>query len=147
MVDLATRITNLTTASVLLFQFGIGFEEVGGRHKVRAWIRDSVDNTALRERMKERPGLQNITYKALFDKDDQEKLVSSLLKMALSQKDANVNIMVNFLNSLTTIDPLIPGQIPPPLMIDNRIPKQFKSIIDNKDRKALKFDIFQNAPV
>ena len=92
--------------------------------------------------MKERPGLQSITYKALFDKDDQEKLVSSLLKMALSQKDANVNIMVNFLSSLTTIDPLIPGQIPSLLMIDNRTPEQFKSIKDNKDRKSLKFDIF-----
>ena len=50
MVDLATRITNLTTASVLLFHFGIGFIKEGrqkqaGRTEVRAWIRDSVDNT------------------------------------------------------------------------------------------------------
>ena len=46
MVDLATRITNLTNASVLLFQFGMGYEKMDGRHKVRAWIRDSVDNTS-----------------------------------------------------------------------------------------------------
>ena len=60
-VDLTSRITSLTTAILLLFQFVFSYRTtLIGPNKMKRYIKST---TLLRER----PGLQNITYVAKFD--------------------------------------------------------------------------------
>jgi hypothetical protein len=61
-VDLTSRITSLTTAILLLFQFVFRYYLISYlNEKMKRYIEGT---TMLRER----PGLQNITYSARFDK-------------------------------------------------------------------------------
>ena len=70
--------------------------------------------------VKERPGLQNITYSARYDNLGLSNLVPSMCERALMHKDARCNILVEFLLDLTTLTPLYIGHKPTTAMIDSR---------------------------
>ena len=112
MVDLTTRITSLTTAILILFQFV--YEYIPGlKEKMK---RHSEGTTLLRER----PGLQNITYSATYDLWGEWKLVPSMCDRALQHKNTYVNILLDFMLNLTTLTPLFSGHKPTTAMIDSR---------------------------
>ena len=73
--------------------------------------------------LRERPGLQNITYSARYDGRVDSRLVPSMCERALQHKDAYVNILVDFILSLTTLTPLYSGHKPTNAMIDSRTPQ------------------------
>ena len=102
MVDLTSRITSLTTAILLLFQFVFFTDVYYLNDKMKRYIKGT---TMLRER----PGLQNITYSARYDRLGAARLVPSMCERALQHKDAYVNILVDFILSLTTLTPLYSG--------------------------------------
>ena len=52
-------------------------------------------------------------------------------------KDANVNIVKNFLLELTALTPLYDGHKPTGMMIDIRTKKHFDNIKANKDKNTL----------
>ena len=137
MVELTTRITNLTTAIVILFTFG--YE--GG---IRI---ENLERLYKSPMLRERPGLQNITYTADYDHEGCYGKVPSMAGRALQQVDANVNILLDFLNDLTIIHPLYLGQKPTTAMIDKRTAQKFAYIKANKDKKTLKFDIYSTLPM
>ena len=97
--------------------------------------------------LRERPGLQNITYTADYDHEGNYGKVPSMANKALQQKDANATILLNFMNDLTIIHPLYFGQKPTTAMIDKRTAKKFANIKANKDMKTLKFDIYSTLPM
>ena len=70
-----------------------------------------------------------------------------MCEMALQDKEANVNILQNFLLALTALDPLYDGQKATSLMIDIRTKKHFENIKANKDKNTLKFDIYSTRPI
>ena len=72
--------------------------------------------------VKERPGLQNITYTARYDNLGMSELVPSMCQRALMNKDAHVSILIDFLLDLTTLTPLYLGHKPTTAMIDSRTP-------------------------
>ena len=76
-----------------------------------------IENITL---LSERPGLQNITYSAIFDCSGMERLVPSLCEKALQHKDAYVNILADFMLDLKTLNPLFSGHKPTTAMIDTR---------------------------
>ena len=69
-----------------------------------------------------------------------------MCERALQHKDAHVNILLDFILSLTTLTPLFCGHKPTTAMIDSRTPQQFENIKANKDRNTLKLDIYQTMP-
>ena len=92
--------------------------------------------------LRERPGLQSITYFAKFDYQGFQKIVPSMCESALQWKDSNVNIVLDFMLNLTTLTPLYIGHKPTGLMIDNRTKKQFENIKANKHQNTFKLDVF-----
>ena len=80
-------------------------------------IEKAIDRTTM---LKERPGLQNITYSTGYDLHGNSRLVPSMCEKALQQKDAYVNILLDFLLNLTTLTPLFFGHKPTSAMIDSR---------------------------
>ena len=137
MIEFATRITNQSSATLILFQ--INAENQFGDRQV---VKDLEETNFLRER----PGLKSITYSARVDKEGQKRIVPSMCEMALQMKEANVNILRDFVLELTTLTPLYPGHKPTPKMIDIRTKKHFENIKANKDKKTLKFDIYSTQP-
>ena len=140
MVDFAARITSLTTAILLLFQFVYGYNITRANQKIKNYIKGF---TLLRER----PGLQNITYSARFDNHGDERLVPSMCKRALQYKDAKVNILLDFMLNLTTLTPLFSGQRHTTAMLDSRTPQQLENIKANKDKNTFKLDIYSTMPM
>ena len=76
MVELTSRITSLTTAILILFQFVFGYCIYQLNEKMKRYIQGT---TMLRER----PGLQNITYSARYDVFGERRLVPSMCERAL----------------------------------------------------------------
>ena len=66
---------------------------------------------------------------------------------ALQQKDANVNILLDFVIDLTTLTPLFFGQKPTSVMIDIRSPEQFDRIKANKDSLTFSLNIYKTSPM
>ena len=66
---------------------------------------------------------------------------------ALYEKEANVNIVLDFVLNLTTITDLYPGHKPIDVMIDSRSKEKFDGIKANKDKHTLKFDVFNTFPL
>ena len=83
MVDLASRITSLTTAIIILFQFVFSMIRKGGigNDMMKRYIKGT---TMLRER----PGLWNITYSARWVGFANRNLIPSMCEKALKYKDA-----------------------------------------------------------
>ena len=77
MVDLTTRITNLTTAVLLLFQ--ISLSDINFADELIEIKNDIADINFL----KERPGIQNITYVVKVDWLNEKNLIGSMCKRAL----------------------------------------------------------------
>ena len=75
--------------------------------------------------LRERPGLQNITFSARYDDFGNSRLVPSMCERALQHKDAYVNILVDFILGLATLTPLFSGHKPTTAMIDSRTLQQF----------------------
>ena len=71
MVELTTKITNITSAILLLFQFV--YSNFYGEKDPKRKIDEFMDGTKL---LTERPGLQNITYVAKYDLFNGNKLTS-----------------------------------------------------------------------
>ena len=139
MVELATRITNITNAIMLLFQYiyyGTYWE-----FKRKEYFQDN------RCKLSERPGIQNITYIAKHDNENLLKLTGSMCARALQEKEAKVNIVLDFLLNLSTLTVLYAGHQPTGAMIDSRTKAQFDKIKANKDNKTLKLDIFNTLPL
>ena len=65
-----------------------------------------------------------------------------MCERALQNKDAYVNILVDFILNMTTLKPLFCGHKPSTAMIDSRSLQQFENIKVNKDRNTLKLDIY-----
>ena len=97
--------------------------------------------------LKERPGLQNITYTAIFDYLGRQRLVPSMCERALQQKDANVNILLDFVTDLTFLTPLFLGHKPTSVMTDSRSPEQFDKIKANKDSLTFSLNIYKTTPM
>ena len=71
MIELTTQITNLTPATLLLFQFV--YSDFYGKQNPKGKLDEFMDGTKL---LTERPGLQNITYVAKYDLFNSNKLTS-----------------------------------------------------------------------
>ena len=91
MIDLATRITSMTLAVILLFQIVVNPEVEDLDNKLKNYFDCSF-------MLRERPGLQNITYIA----SDRPSPVRSMCFRALQEKDAKVNKVLDFVFSMTT---------------------------------------------
>ena len=70
-----------------------------------------------------------------------------MCEMALQNKEANVNILQNFLLELTSLNPLYDGHKASKMMIDIRTKKHFENIKANKDKNTLKLDIYSTRPI
>ena len=70
-----------------------------------------------------------------------------MCERALQEKDAKVNIIIDFILNLTTYTELYPGHKPTNLMIDSRKKEQFDRIKANKDSLTLKLEIFRTQPM
>ena len=97
--------------------------------------------------LKERPGLQRITYSAIFDLGCDKKLIKQMSERALQQKDANVNKSFEFLVGKTAHTSLFRGHKPISVMIEGRSRKKFAKIKNNRDVSALTVEIFKTFPV
>ena len=62
-----------------------------------------------------------------------------MCERALQNKNANVNIIHDFLLETTSLTPLFPNQKPKSIMLDNRTKNQFSSIKRNYDSYELNF--------
>ena len=65
----------------------------------------------------------------------------------MQDKEAKVNIVLDFVLNLVTLTDLYPGLKPMNLMIDSRTKEQFDKIKANKDSRTLKLDIFNTSPL
>ena len=65
----------------------------------------------------------------------------------MQDKEAKVNIVLDFVLNLVTLTDLYPGRKPMNLMIDSRTKEQFDKIKANKDSRTLKLDIFNTSPL
>ena len=70
-----------------------------------------------------------------------------MCEKAMQHKDANVNILVDFLLDLTPLTPLFYSHKPTTAMIDYRSARKFENIKANKDKNTLKLDIFSSLPM
>ena len=70
-----------------------------------------------------------------------------MCERALQDKEAKVNILLDFLLNLTTMTALYLGHKPTNVMIDSRTKPQFDKIKANKDNRTLKFHIFNTQPL
>ena len=92
--------------------------------------------------MRERPGLQSIMYTAKYDFCCRARTVPSMCAAALQHKNANVNIILDFVHDMTSLTPLFLGHKPTSnLMIDPRSPLQFEKIKANKDSLTFNLNI------
>ena len=67
-----------------------------------------------------------------------------MCERALQDKEAKVNIVLDFLQNLTTLTALYLGHKPINVMIDSRTKVQFDKIKANKGNRTLKFHIFNS---
>ena len=74
MIEFATRITNQSSATLILFQ--INAENKFGDRQI---VKD-IEKTNF---LSERPGLQSITYSARVDVEGKKRIVPSMCEMAL----------------------------------------------------------------
>ena len=139
MIELCTRVTNITNADLLLFQFTL-YE---ASHTAVIQMLKGENYEAL---LSERPGLQNIIYTVTYDNFNNKKSISQMCKRALQNKNMNVNIIHDFLLEMTSITPLFPSQKPKFIMLDNCTKNQFSSIKKNYDSYELNFQIFPRLP-
>ena len=92
--------------------------------------------------LRERPGLQSIMYTAKYDFRCRARTVPSMCEAALQHKDANVNIILDFVHDMTSLTPLFLGHTPTSnLMIDPRSSLKFEKIKANKDSLTFNFSI------
>ena len=75
------------------------------------------------------------------------KFYTSMCQKALLHKDANVNIILDFILDLTTTIPLFVGHKPTSSMIDTRTQKHFEKFKALKDKNTLKLDIYSTLPL
>ena len=75
MIEPTSRIMNTTSAKLLLFQIVFGYI-----YYIKPIMSKSILNNTL---LKERPGLQNITYTAIIDFFGEQRLVPSMCEKAL----------------------------------------------------------------
>ena len=66
-----------------------------------------------------------------------------MCERALQQKDANVNILLDFVTDLTSLTPLFLGHKPTSVMIDKRSPEQLDKIKANKDSLTFSLNIYK----
>ena len=70
-----------------------------------------------------------------------------MCERALQQKDANVNIILDFVTDLTYLTPLFLGHKPTSVMIDSHSPEQFEKIKANKDSLTFSLNIYKTTPM
>ena len=70
-----------------------------------------------------------------------------MCERALQEKEASVNIILDFVLSLTNITLLFPGHKPINVMVDSRTKEQFDKIKSKRDKPTLKFDIANRLPI
>ena len=70
-----------------------------------------------------------------------------MCERALQHKDANVNILLDFVTDLTSLTPLFLGHKPTSVMTDSRSPEQFDKIKANKDSLTFSLNIYKTTPM
>ena len=137
MIELSSRITNVTSAIMLLFQ--MVFSKLHVAEHIKGLRKSYLRRTPL---MRERPGLQSIMYIERYDFRCRERIVPSMCEAALQHKNANVNLILDFVHDMISLTPLFLGHKPTSkLMIDARSPLQFEKIKANKDSLTFNLNI------
>ena len=128
MVDLSARISNNSCNNLILFD--VAFLASYAYHFKK---KENPQKKIPMVQLKERPGLQRITYTAVYDYSNIQGLLQQICERALQQRDVNVNKSLEFVIDKSPLTPLYSGQRPISVMIDNRSEKQFAKIKANKD--------------
>ena len=147
MVELSTRISNRCPNNIILFDitFYRSVQYFNNVYRNRCENKDyQIPITIL---LKERPGLNRITYSAFEDNANRMGVVRQICDRALYQKDALVNKSLQFVVDKSPLTPLFCGHKPMPVMIDSRSEKQFAKVKANKDKNTLMVKIFKTLPV